>query len=330
MKEKENAGITGIGVYVPPNILTNADLEQIVDTNDEWITARTGIKERRIADKNSAASDLGVKAAREALEDAGVMPHEIDLIIVGTITPDMIFPSTACILQEKLGAKNAASFDILAGCTGFIYALSAGVQYIKNEECKNVLIVGTEVLSKIMNWEDRSTCVLFGDGAGAVVLQKVPSDRGILSTHIGSDGLGAELLKQPAGGSRTPADLFTVEKKLHTLIMNGNEVFRFAVKIMGKASIKAIQKGGLKLNDIDFFVPHQANIRIIHSAVKRLKLSNDKVALNLDRYGNMSSASVPVALKEALEQGKIKSGDNIVMVAFGAGLTWGASAVRWV
>lgn len=330
MEEKGNAGITGIGVHLPSNILTNADLERMVDTSDEWITARTGIKERRIADKNTAASDLGVKAARKALEDAGIMPHEVDLIIVGTITPDMIFPSTACIIQEKLGAKNAASFDILAGCTGFIYALSAGVQYIKNGECENVLIIGTEVLSKIMNWEDRGTCVLFGDGAGAVLLQGVSHDRGVLATHIGSDGLGADLLKQPAGGSRTPADFLTVEKKLHTLMMNGNEVFRFAVKIMGEASVKAVEKSGLELNDIDFFVPHQANIRIIHSAVKRLNLSNDKVAVNLDKYGNMSSASVPVALKEALEQGKIKSGDNIVMVAFGAGLTWGASVVKWI
>ncbi|MBZ4687149.1 MAG: 3-oxoacyl-[acyl-carrier-protein] synthase [Clostridia bacterium] len=330
MMKKKCAAITGVGAYVPPRILTNKDLEKMVDTSDEWITTRTGIKERRIADEETATSDMAVKAAEEALQKANLEVEEIDLIVVATITPDMLFPSTACIVQDKLGARKAACFDLSAGCTGFIYGISVAAQFIENGTYQNALVIGAETLSKIVNWEDRNTCVLFGDGAGAVVLKEVAGDAGILSTYLGSDGSGSVLLKQPAGGSRMPASLDTVEQKLHSIHMNGNDVFKFAVKVMGEASLTALEKCGMGKEDIDFLVPHQANSRIIQSAIKRLKLPEEKVVVNLNKYGNMSSASIPVALYEALQDNKISSGDIIVMVGFGAGLTWGASVVKWL
>jgi len=330
MMKKKCAAITGVGAYVPPRILTNKDLEKMVDTSDEWITTRTGIKERRIADEETATSDMAVKAAEEALQKANLEVEEIDLIVVATITPDMLFPSTACIVQDKLGARKAACFDLSAGCTGFIYGISVAAQFIENGTYQNALVIGAETLSKIVNWEDRNTCVLFGDGAGAVVLKEVAGDAGILSTYLGSDGSGSVLLKQPAGGSRMPASLDTVEQKLHSIHMNGNDVFKFAVKVMGEASLTALEKCGMGKEDIDFLVPHQANSRIIQSAIKRLKLPEEKVVVNLNKYGNMSSASIPVALYEALQENKISSGDIIVMVGFGAGLTWGASVVKWL
>lgn len=320
-------GIKGIGSYAPPKILTNADLEKMVDTSDEWVVTRTGIRERRIAEPDVATSDLSFEAARIALASAHLAPEDIDLIIVATVTPDMFFPATACILQDKLGAK-CPGFDLSAGCSGFIYALSVGSQFVANGTYNNVLVVGAEVLSKITDWQDRSTCVLFGDGASAVILGPVERG-GFKSFVLGADGSGGKLLEIPAGGSRLPASFETVSQRLHFIKMNGREVFKFAVKIIGEAALEAIEKAGLNPSDIDLFIPHQANIRIIESAAERLNLSMDKVFINLDRYGNTSSASVGIALNEALLLGKIKEGSKIVMVGFGAGLTWGACVLEW-
>ncbi len=320
-------GIKGIGSYVPPKILTNADLEKIVDTSDEWVFTRTGIRERHIADPDVATSDISFEAAKIALASAHLAPEDIELIIVATVTPDMFFPATACILQDKLGAK-CPGFDLSAGCSGFIYALSVGAQFVANRTYDNVLVVGAEVLSKITDWQDRSTCVLFGDGASAVVLGPVERG-GFKSFVLGADGSGGKLLEIPAGGSRLPASCETVSQRLHYIKMNGREVFKFAVKIMGETALEAIEKAGLHPSDIDLFIPHQANIRIIESAAERLNLPMDKVFINLDRYGNTSSASVGIALNEALLLGKIKEGSKIVMVGFGAGLTWGACVLEW-
>lgn len=329
MPESFRAGIIGVGVYVPEKILTNQELQKMVDTSDEWIMSRTGIRERRIAAPDEATSDLALKASANALEDAGIKPGEVDLIIVATNTPDMLFPATACLVQDKLGAGNAGGFDLLAGCTGFMYALSVGAQFIAAGTCRYVLVVGAETLSRILNWRDRNTCVLFGDGAGAVVLGQVPADRGILSTRLGADGSGGPLLCVPAGGSRMAASRETIEKELHYVQMNGREVFKFAVKAMGEGSLEALRAAGLGKEDIDFLVPHQANIRIIESAAKRLELPLEKVHINVERYGNTSTASVPLALYEAVRQGRVKDGDNLVLVAFGAGLTWAAAVMRW-
>lgn len=324
-----SVGISGVGSYVPEKILTNNDLSKIVDTNNEWIVERTGIEERRIADKDTATSDLATKAALKALEDAKVKPEEIDLIIVATITPDHSFPSTACIVQSNIDAIKAAAFDISVGCSGFVYALSTGANFIQNGIYKKVLVIGAETLSKIVNWEDRNTCVLFGDGAGACVLERCEDGYGVLSYDLGSDGANGKVLIQPAGGSRMPATLETVKDKLHTIQMEGKEVFKFAVRVMEKSSLKALEGANLGLENLDFLVPHQANIRIIDAAKKRLKLDDDKLCVNLNKYGNMSSASIPVSLDEVLKAGRIKKGDNIVLVAFGAGLTWGSMAIRW-
>ncbi len=326
-----NAGITGIGSYLPPRVLTNRDLEQVVDTSDEWITTRTGIKERRIALEGQAASDLAVKAAEKALEDAQLDAKQIGLIIVATVTPDMFFPATACLVQDKIGATNAAAFDLEAGCSGFVYALSVATQFINAGVYQNVLVIGAETLSKITDWSDRNTCVLFGDGAGAVVVSNIGDEnRGILANYLKADGSGGELLLVPAGGSRLPVTKDTVEKRLHYINMNGSEVFKFAVKIMGCAAKNVVKLAGLKLSDVDYLIPHQANRRIVDAAIKRLKLSPDRVYMNLDKYGNMSSASIPVALDEAVKKGFIKKGDTVLMVGFGAGLTWGASVLRWI
>lgn len=327
--EPVSAGIAGIGTYVPEQVLTNADLEKMVDTSDEWIRTRSGIRERRITAPEEATSDMSVIAAERALLDAGVSPEEVDLIIVATNTPDMLFPATACLVQDRLKAKHAAAFDLAAGCTGTIYAMVAGSQFINIGAYKTVLVIGAETLSKVLNWEDRNTCVLFGDAAGALVLRPARKGYGLLSFKLGSDGGGGPLLTLPAGGSRMPASLETVEKKLHTVHMNGREVFKFAVRVMGEAAEEVLSAAGLTKDDLNFFIPHQANIRIIEAAAKRLGLSMDKVMVNVDRYGNTSTASIPLALDEALREGKIKNDDNIVMVGFGAGLTWGAVALRW-
>lgn len=325
----QSVGITGLGAWVPEQVITNQNLMQTIDTSDEWIVTRTGISERRKAAAHEAVSDLGIRAARAALADAGIRAEELDLILVATITPDMLFPATACLIQQELGATGAAAFDLSAACSGFIYGLAVGSQFVATGMYRKVLVVATETMSKVVNWQDRNTCILFGDGAGAVVLQPVEEGWGLLSFDLGSDGTGADLLKLPAGGSRKPASLETVQNGEHYLTMNGNEVFKFAVKIMGDTALKCLQKAGLSTEEIDFFVPHQANTRIIEAAVKRLGLSNKKVYVNLDKYGNMSSASVPVALAEAVNKGFIKKGDLLVLVGFGAGLTWGSCVLKW-
>ncbi|OAT81268.1 beta-ketoacyl-ACP synthase III [Desulfotomaculum copahuensis] len=326
---EQRAAITGLGTYVPEKILTNAELEKMVDTSDEWITTRTGIRERRIAAPGEATSDLAREAARRALADAGVEAREIDLIIVATNTPDMLFPATACLLQESLGAERAGAFDLLAGCTGFIYALVTGGQFIAAGGAQTVLAVGAETLSRIVNWRDRNTCVLFGDGAGAAVLRAAPAGYGLLASRLGAHGAGGPLLCLPAGGSRRPACRETVEQDLHFVHMNGREVFKFAVKTMEEGTRGVMEDAGLSVADIDFLIPHQANIRIIDAAVKRLGLAPERVLVNVDRYGNTSTASIPLALQEARQAGRIKDGDNVVLVGFGAGLTWAAAAVRW-
>lgn len=324
----KKAGIIGIGSYVPDRVVTNFDLEKMVDTTDEWIKTRTGISFRRIGPENACTSDMGAEAARKALENARLSPEDIDLIIVASASPDMIFPSTACIIQSKIGAFNAAAFDIQAGCTGFVYALTCAVQFIVSGLYKKILVVGAEMLSRITDWEDRNTCVLFGDGAGAAVISEV-EEGGILSSHLGADGTGADLLTLPAGGSKEPASIDTVTNRRHFIQMNGNEVFKFAVKILEEAARIAAEKANLSMNDVDYIVPHQANIRIIDAAVKRLKFPREQVVMNLDKYGNMSSASIPVALDEAYRDKKIKKGDKILLVGFGAGLTWGANLLEW-
>ena len=325
----KSVGIVGTGSYVPEKVLTNADLEKMVDTNDEWIVSRTGIKERHIVDPDTPVSELCYQAALKALEDANVAPEDVDLLIIPTVTADYAFPATACIVAERLGAKNAAAFDMSAGCTGFLYGVTTAAQFIATGMYRTALVIGAETLSKILNWEDRSTCILFGDGAGAAVLQPVEEGYGFLSYELGADGSGGKLLMLPGGGSQHPASLESVENKLHTLRMAGNEVFKFAVRIMGETALKALDKAGLQKEDIDLLVPHQANIRIVDSAVKRLGIDPERVVINLDRYGNMSAASIPVALDEAARGGRLKYGDNLLMVGFGAGLAWGATVLKW-
>lgn len=325
---KKSVGIIGLGKYLPEKILTNADLEKMVDTSNEWITTRTGIRERHIADQNQATSDLASAAAKEALKDANLKPEQIELIIVATITPDMPFPSTSCLVQEKIGAKNATCFDIAAACSGFIYGLNIAQQFISYGTYKNALVIGAEILSKSVDWTDRSTCVLFGDGAGACVLAPVKKD-GIISFSLGSDGSGKDLLKVPAGGTRLPASQETIDKKLHFIQMQGNEVFKFAVKIMHDAAEQAVRKKGLGCRDIDLVIPHQANRRIMEAAMKKMGLPLTKLFSNIEKYGNMSSASTAVALCEAVEERRVKRKDIVVLVAFGAGLTWGSCVIKW-
>lgn len=324
----QEAGILGLGRYLPPKKITNADLEKMMETSDEWITTRTGIRERRIADKDVAASDLGVEAAKIAIKDAGLDAGNIDLIITATITPDMAFPATACIIQDKIGAKNAAAFDINAACTGFVFAIVMAQHFVNAGTYGNVLVIGTEKLTSIVDWTNRSTCVLFGDGAGACVVGKT-EDRKILSSFMGADGSGGHLLSVPAGGSRLPATEDTVKNRLHFLKMEGNEVFKIAVRIMVDAANKAIKKAGLGVDDISLFIPHQANIRILLAVAKRLGVPENKIFMNIEKYGNMSAASTAVALVEASQENRIKRGDNVVLVAFGGGLTYGAVVIKW-
>lgn len=323
------AKIAGLGKYLPSKRLTNSDLEKMVDTSDEWITARTGIKERRIAASGQAASDLAYEASKIALKRAGIAPADLDLIVVATITPDTQFPSTACYLQNLLGASSACCFDVSAACAGFVYALTTASQFIKGGLYKNAVVVGSEVLSSITDWQDRSTCVLFGDGAGAAVLTESDSP-GILKAYLGGDGAQTETLLLPAGGSKLPASIETVNKRLHYMSMKGNELFKIAVKAMVKAARKVLDKNGLKEKDLDLLVPHQANGRIISAVAHRLRLRMDKIYLNVSRYGNMSSASTAVALCEAWEEGLIKKDNIIVLDAFGAGLVWGSLVIKWV
>ncbi len=322
-------GIRGIGKYVPERILTNQELESMVDTNDEWIVSRTGIRERRISSPEQATSDLAYRAALEAIQHAQISVEDIDLIIVATITPDMAFPSTACILQDKLGARRAAAFDLSAACSGFIYGLSVATQFISTGFYRYVLVVGAECLSKITDYTDRNTCILFGDGAGAAIVGPVPAGRGFRAFELGADGSGGSLLKVEGGGSRYPACVSSIEAKQHFIYMAGAEVFKFAVRIMGSAAEDVLKKAGIAKSEVDLLVPHQANIRIIHSSLQRLGLTEEQCMINLHQYGNMSAASIPVALAEAYEQKRMKEGDCIVLVGFGGGLTWGASVLIW-
>ncbi|WP_096155151.1 beta-ketoacyl-ACP synthase III [Bacillus sp. FJAT-45066] len=307
-----NAGIIGIGRYLPEKIMTNLDMEKIVDTSDEWIRTRTGIEERRLAEDNIDTSDMAYFAAQKALEDAGVTAEDLDMIIVATVTPDRPFPSVACMIQERLGAKKACAYDLSAACAGFMYGIINGKQFIENGDYKNVLVVGVEKLSKITDWNDRNTAVLFGDGAGAVVLGPVSENKGILSFELGADGTGAKHLFQD-----------------EYIIMNGREVFKFAVRQMGESAVNVIEKAGLSKEDVDFLVPHQANIRIMEAARERLELPIEKMSMTINKYGNTSAASIPISIVEEVENGRIKDGDVVVMVGFGGGLTWGAIAIRW-
>ena len=307
-------GVISPGHYVPENIVTNEDLEKIVDTTDEWIRTRTGIEERRIAKDDEDSSDMAFKAAERALEDAGLTAEEIDLIIVATVTPDTPFPSVANIIQDRLGANNAAAYDVAAACAGFLYGLVTGQQFIEAKAYKHVLVVGVDKLSKITDWTDRNTCVLLGDGAGAVVLGEVSEGKGILSFELGSDGSGGKHLYQ---------------SKEDYLVMNGREVFKFAVRQMPESSVNVVEKAGLNTEDVDYLIPHQANIRIMEASRKRLGIPDEKMAKTIRKYGNNSSASVPIALSESVKEGKINDGDVLVLVGFGGGLSWGAAAIRW-
>jgi 3-oxoacyl-[acyl-carrier-protein] synthase III len=324
----KKVGIIGVGEYLPEKILTNADIEKMVDTSDEWIISRTGIKERHLAAAGQAASDLAFKASVQALNNAKIKPEELDLIIVATITGDMPFPSVSAILQNQLQAKKAVCFDISAACAGFVYGLSVAQQFISCGTYKNALVVGSEVLSSITDWQDRNTCVLFGDGAGAVVLSEVKSG-GIISTYLGCDGSKTGILNMPAGGSRNPATLQTVEKRMHYLKMQGNDVFKIAVNTMTEAAETVLRQAGMTFADVDLIIPHQANARIIMAVAKKLGIPEDRVYLNIERCGNMSSASTVTALCEAVQEGKVKKGDIILLDAFGAGLVWGACVIKW-
>ena len=323
------AHVVGWGKYVPEKVVTNHDLAKIMDTSDEWIRTRTGIVERRFADEDETTASMSIAAAKLALDRARIAPTAVDMIIVATLTPDHIFPSTACLVQDALGATNAGAYDLSAACAGFIYGLSMGTSMIQSGAAKVVLIIGAETLSRILDVQDRGTYPLFGDGAGAVVLKADEMSGGVLSSVLGADGSGAEHLILPAGGCKLPSTHQTVDQRLHYMKMNGREVYRFATRVMAKAAKQACDKAGIEIDNINLFIPHQANIRIIESASKQLKIGDDKVFTNLDRYGNTSAASIPIALCEAIEQGKISAKDKIVMVGFGAGLTWGASVVEW-
>ncbi len=320
-------GIAALGAYVPPHILTNADLEKMVDTSDEWIVEMTGIRERRIASKDTATSDLAIEAGKICLQNAGVTAQEVDLIIVASASPDYMFPATACMVQNGLGASRAAAFDMEIGCTGFIYAMAAGAQFVSAGFYDKVLVIGAETLSRLVNWSDRNTCCLFGDGAGAALLTPAREGAGILGFNLGADGKSASLLSLPAGGSRNPANDRTVSQMMHYIHMDGRAVFKFAVKIMDKSITELMTKCGKEADEIDLLVPHQANIRIIESACARFRIPMEKVMVNIAKYGNTSSASVPMALWEAMGSGRAKKGDLVVLVAFGAGLSWGSMAV---
>ena len=323
------AAITGWGSAVPSKVLTNLDLEKLVETSDEWITSRTGIKERRVVSEGEYTSTLAISAARAALERAQVSPWQVDLVICCTATPDFLFPATACLVQHEIGAENAGAFDLEAACAGFIYGLSVGSQFILSGAYKTVLVVSAEALSRFIDWKDRTTCVLFGDGAGAVVLQPSDKPSGLLSFVLGSYGVGEDLIKLPGGGARKPATDNTVAMRDHYIKMNGQEVYRFAVRILGDSAVEALDKAQLGYSDISLFIPHQANTRIIDSVARRLEIDREKVFMDIEKYGNTSAASIPIALCEAVDAGRVKDGDNLLFVAFGAGLTSGAAVVKW-
>jgi 3-oxoacyl-[acyl-carrier-protein] synthase-3 len=321
--------IVGVGSYLPSRVLTNAELEKSVETTDEWIVSRTGIRERRLAAPDEATSDLAANAARRALAAANVQPEQVDLIIVATVTPDMPFPSTACLVQEKIGARKAAAFDIEAACSGFIYGLEVGQQFIMSQTYDTVLVIGAEKLSSIVDWQDRNTCVLFGDGAGAAVLQNRSGSHGLLTAYMGADGSRASVLCVPAGGSRQPATPDSIDQRLHYLRMDGKETFRNAVQAMHAAATEVLRRCELTIDRIHCIIPHQANRRIIDAVGDRIGARPDQVFINLEKYGNTSAASVAIALDEAVTTGRIRRGDLVMLMVFGAGFTWGAAIIEW-
>jgi 3-oxoacyl-[acyl-carrier-protein] synthase-3 len=328
-KQDRRIKIVGSGFYAPEKILTNAELEKMVDTSDEWIITRTGIKERRIAAPEQATSDLSVEASKAALEDAGYQVKDIDLIMLATSTPDTIFPSTACWVQKGLKADQVPAFDISAGCTGFIYGMILAESLILSGANKRILLIGGESLTKVTNWKDRNTCVLFGDAAAAVILEESKDESGMLSHYWRADGRLGDLLQQPGGGTRIPTTIESVKQGKHFLQMKGNEVFKHAVKRMGEAALESLKKAGLTRDDIDYLIPHQANIRIIEATGRRIKLPPEKVYINIQKYGNVSVATIPIGLHELKQAGKLKKGSIVLMDAFGAGFTWAAVVYRW-
>ncbi|VGO11634.1 3-oxoacyl-[acyl-carrier-protein] synthase 3 [Pontiella desulfatans] len=328
MEPKRTVSIIGTGSYVPEKVLTNHDLEEMVDTSDEWIHSRTGMRERHIAAENQAASDLGAEAAQKALADAGIRADEIDLIVVATLSPDMFFPSTACFVQEKIGAKNAYCYDLGAACSGFLYALDNAKNQIASGAVETALVIGTEKMSAFLDWEDRTTCILFGDGAGAAVLRASDEGRGIMKSVMGSDGSLAELLQTPGGGSRNPMTHGMLDQKQQFLRMQGRDVFKHAVTRMTESVVQALEKNGVSADEVKCFIPHQANIRIIDAIAKRLKVA-DRMYTNVDKYANTSSAALAIALDEAVKDGTIAKGDLVVLTVFGGGFTWGANVLEW-
>ena len=324
-----SASIIGTGSYVPEKVLSNADLERLVETNDEWIVSRTGIRERRIAATEQTTSDLAAEAAKAALLNAGVSPEELDMIIVATVTPDMFFPSTACFVQTKIGAKNAVCFDVSAACSGFLFALETARQFIASGARKTILVIGAEKLSTIVDWSDRNTCVLFGDGAGAAILRHKPGARGMIHTHMGSDGRQSEILYIPGGACRTPVTAENAALRLNTIKMNGKETYKQAVTAMMDAGNRVLEAGGVRAEELACIIPHQANARIIEAIADRMRLPLDRFLINLDRFGNTSAAAVAIALDEANRTGRMKKGDYILLVVFGGGLTWAGSLIEW-
>lgn len=323
------ACILGTGFAVPDGVLSNPDLEKMVDTSDDWILSRTGISFRRIADQKTAASDLAYLAACSALENAGIKPQQLDMIIVATMTPDMPMPATACLLQHRLNASKAAAFDLNAACTGFIYSLAVAEHFLLSSHYKYILVVGADVLSRVVDYTDRNTCVIFGDGAGAVVLGKDDGEHGILATYLAADGEGSDLLKIPAGGSRYPASAETVARRMHYIQMQGSEIFKFAVRIIPQCAERVLERAGLGIEDVDYLLLHQANIRIIQAAAKKMNIPWENVLVNIDNYGNISAGSIPLILAEAVSENRFKKGDLLLLIGFGAGLTMGAALVRW-
>jgi 3-oxoacyl-[acyl-carrier-protein] synthase-3 len=324
-----SASIIGTGSYVPDKVLSNADLERLVETNDEWIVTRTGIRERRIAAPEQTTSDLAAEAAKAALLNAGVTAEELDMIIVATVTPDMFFPSTACFVQTKIGAKNAVCFDVSAACSGFLFALETARQFIASGARKTILVIGAEKLSTIVDWSDRNTCVLFGDGAGAAILRHKPGARGMIHTHMGSDGRQSEILYIPGGACRTPVTAENAALRLNTIKMNGKETYKQAVTAMMDAGNRVLEAGGIRADELACIIPHQANARIIEAIADRMRLPLDRFLINLDRFGNTSAAAVAIALDEAHRTGRMKEGDYILLVVFGGGLTWAGSLIQW-
>jgi len=328
-KTRRTVSIIGTGSYLPERVLSNKELEKMVDTTDDWIVTRTGIRERRIAAEGESTSDLAAKAAQSAMENAGISAEEIDLIIVATVTPDMFFPSTACFVQAKIGARNAACFDVSAACAGFLYAIELAQQFITSHTYDTILVIGAEKLSSIVDWTDRNTCVLFGDGAGAAILRHRGGGHGVVSTFMASDGNLADILQIPGGGSKTPIDSSNIDQRLHCIKMNGKETYKHAVTSMMDAATRALADANLKASDLACIIPHQANLRIIEAIAGRMHLPIERFMVNLDRYGNTSAAAVAIALDEANRTGRMKVGDYVLLVVFGGGLTWASSVIQW-